>query len=124
MQRLRPYVQRLVDKRVGALLAGQQPADLIKALVLPMSTLVICELIGIPYERHEFFQSRSQSLLDFHTPDGRRGPALMELLEYLSELAAANLAASPLDRGCAGLRRSPARDRRVTSPSELESWDD
>ncbi|SPL88233.1 putative cytochrome P450 hydroxylase [[Actinomadura] parvosata subsp. kistnae] len=86
MTALRPRIQEIVDDFVGQLLAGPRPADLVQALSLPVPSLVICELLGVPYDDHDFFQRRSNTLLDrCRTPD-ERVAAAGELHGYLDEL--------------------------------------
>ncbi|HEY2287019.1 MAG TPA: cytochrome P450 [Streptosporangiaceae bacterium] len=86
MLALRPRVQQIVDEHVDAMLAGPRPADLVQALALPVPSLVICELLGIPYADHGFFQARSTVLLRGATPPGERVQAGIDLLTYLDEL--------------------------------------
>lgn len=53
---LRPVIQKITDDHIDAMLAGPQPADIVTALALPVPSLVISELLGVPYEDHELFQ--------------------------------------------------------------------
>ncbi|HEX4225884.1 MAG TPA: cytochrome P450, partial [Pseudonocardiaceae bacterium] len=72
------------------------PADLVQALALPVPSLVICELLGVPYADHEFFQQRSRKLV---TRSDDAAPALAataELSAYLTELIKAK-DANPTD---------------------------
>jgi len=62
MKALQPRIQQIVDEHIDAILAGSKPADLVTALSLPVPSLVICELLGVPYADHEFFQFRSSTL--------------------------------------------------------------
>jgi cytochrome P450 len=86
MQALRPQVQQLVDTHLDAMLAGPRPADLVQALALPVPSLVICGLLGIPYADHEFFQARSTVLVRGKISASERIQAGIELLTYLDEL--------------------------------------
>jgi cytochrome P450 len=56
VEALRPAIQQITDDHIDAILAGPQPAELVTALALPVPSLVISELLGVPYEDHEFFQ--------------------------------------------------------------------
>jgi cytochrome P450 len=60
VEAMRPAVQRMTDDLIDAMLAGPKPVDLVEALTLPLPSLVICELLGVPYEDHDFFQSNSK----------------------------------------------------------------
>ena len=83
---LRPRIQQIVDERIDALLAAGPPADLVELLALPVPSQVICELLGVPYDRHEFFQSRSTALLTHRVPATGRFEALGDLFRFLDEL--------------------------------------
>ncbi|HEX3783608.1 MAG TPA: cytochrome P450 [Pseudonocardiaceae bacterium] len=86
---LRPRIQQIVDGFIDALLATpaqQRPVDLVKALSLPVPSLVICELLGVPYADHDFFQERSGRLLRRSTPVAERQEGIDELRDYLDRL--------------------------------------
>ena len=53
---LRSAIQEVTDECIDAILAGPQPADIVAKLALPVPTTVISEMLGVPYEDHEFFQ--------------------------------------------------------------------
>lgn len=83
---LRPRIQQITDDHIDAMLAGSRPADLVRALSLPVPSLVICELLGVPYADHEFFQARSSALLRRSIPSPERIRARDELRSYLDDL--------------------------------------
>jgi cytochrome P450 len=62
VETMRPAIQRIVDDLIDAMLAGPKPVDLVEAFALPVPSLVICELLGVPYADHDFFQTRSSLL--------------------------------------------------------------
>jgi cytochrome P450 len=86
MEALRPRIQEIVDRHLDVMLAGPRPADLVQALSLPVPSLVICELLGVPYADHDFFQSRSSTLLRRSIPADERMRARDDLRSYLDEL--------------------------------------
>ena len=88
MRDLQPRIQQIVDEHIDAILAGPKPADLVSALSLPVPSLVICELLGVPYADHEFFQVRSSTLLNREVDQDTRVKAVDELQAYLSDLVA------------------------------------
>ncbi|MFR9732053.1 cytochrome P450 [Saccharopolyspora sp. MS10] len=89
MQALRPRVQAIVDGCLDEILAGPRPADLVSALALPVPSLVICELLGVPYADHEFFQDRASAMLRRTTPTPERVRAAGEIRGYLGDLITA-----------------------------------
>lgn len=89
---MRPAVQRIVDELVDNLLAGPKPVDLVAAFALPLPSLVICELLGVPYRDHEFFQDNSKILIRRDAEPKQRADALAALSQYLHELVTTKLA--------------------------------
>ncbi|MER6912311.1 cytochrome P450 [Streptomyces sp. NPDC000594] len=85
---MRPGIERIVDGLLDRFVTLDRPADLVAELALPMSTLVICELLGVPYEDHEFFQSRSERATRL-MGDDESVTALLELRDYLDRLITA-----------------------------------
>ncbi|MDC0747597.1 cytochrome P450 [Polyangium mundeleinium] len=83
---LAPRIQQIVDEHIDAMLAGPRPVDLVQALSLPVPSLVICELLGVPYADHGFFQARSATLVSREAPLEAKGLAFFELLSYLDKL--------------------------------------
>ena len=73
---MRPGIQQIVDELIDDMLAGPNPADLVAAFALPVPSLVICELLGVPYADHDFFQRNSRTLISRSTPRrSRRQPS-------------------------------------------------
>ncbi|HEX4221366.1 MAG TPA: cytochrome P450 [Pseudonocardiaceae bacterium] len=94
---MRPRIQQIVDECIDAMLAREdRPVDLVRALSLPVPSLVICELLGVPYADHDFFQERSGHLLRRTTDVAQREKIVTELREFLGKLVDAR-AAQPAD---------------------------
>ncbi|MEV0612733.1 cytochrome P450 [Nonomuraea sp. NPDC050404] len=90
---LRPAVQRIVDKLIDELLAGPKPVDLVEAFALPVPSLVICELLGVPYTDHDFFQDNSKTIIKRNVTAEDRTAAFGRLFAYLDGLVGDKLAA-------------------------------
>ncbi|WP_206787939.1 cytochrome P450 [Amycolatopsis sp. MtRt-6] len=88
MEELRPRIQEIVDERIDALLAGPKPGDLVETLSLPVPSLVICEMLGVPYADHDFFQTHTAKLINRDTPPQERRAAVEAVREYMSDLIA------------------------------------
>ncbi|MFJ9614897.1 cytochrome P450 [Streptomyces noursei] len=85
---LRPQIQRIVDELLDRMVAQGPPAELVSAFALPVPSMVICLLLGVPYADHEFFEERSHRLL--RGPSAEEGEeARLELEDYLAGLIAA-----------------------------------
>ncbi|GGM98615.1 cytochrome P450 [Streptomyces fuscichromogenes] len=86
VEAMRPAVQQLVDGFIDDMLAGPNPVDLVEALALPVPSLVICELLGVPYEDHDFFQVNSKTMILKSSTLDERQAAHQSLIEYLNGL--------------------------------------
>ncbi|MCX5204987.1 cytochrome P450 [Streptomyces sp. NBC_00237] len=61
---LRPAIQETVDRLLDAMAELPEPStDLVSAFALPVPSMVICALLGVPYEDHDFFEEQSRRLL-------------------------------------------------------------
>lgn len=60
---MRPAVERIVHGFIDEMLAAGPPADLVSQFALPVPSMVICELLGVPYADHDFFQDASRRLV-------------------------------------------------------------
>ncbi|MGW4483712.1 cytochrome P450 [Amycolatopsis sp. NPDC004368] len=93
---LRPRIQEIVGSAIDDLLAAGSPADLVTTLALPVSSLVICELLGVPYADHAFFQENTAKLFDRANPPDEIAATYLRLHGYFVELVTAK-AAAPSD---------------------------
>lgn len=50
MKQLEPRIQEITESRLDAMEREGAPADLVESFALPIPSLVICELLGVPYE--------------------------------------------------------------------------
>ncbi|MDA3649401.1 cytochrome P450 [Saccharopolyspora indica] len=85
---MRPALARLAGSLVDRMAAGGRSADLVRDYCLPLPSMVICELLGVPYADHEFFQTRTRTMI---TAPQRAEVvrAAADLIDYLTGLAAA-----------------------------------
>jgi cytochrome P450 len=83
---LRATIQKVTDEAIDAILAGPQPADLIDKLALPVPTVVISEMLGVPYEDHEFFQEHANAGLARYAAADAMQKGAMSLHQYLVNL--------------------------------------
>ncbi|MBV9846046.1 MAG: cytochrome P450 [Kutzneria sp.] len=93
VQAMRPRIQQIVDECVNAMLADGGPLDLVQALSLPVPSLVICELLGVPYADREAFQRWTRVLVTRSSTTQERTAASDRLTEYLDKLVSAKEAA-------------------------------
>lgn len=86
MRRLEPRIVEIVDDALDDLERSGQPADLVSDFALPVPSLVICELLGVPYSDRADFQHRTSQLLDVSLPAERRMALQRESREYMTGL--------------------------------------
>ncbi|MFI9381799.1 cytochrome P450 [Kutzneria sp. NPDC052558] len=85
MEALRPYIQRITDEHIDAMVAKPE-ADLVADFALPIPSLVICEMLGVPYADRAAFQDDSVLLLDTETDWETRGAAWQRTCDYIGGL--------------------------------------
>lgn len=83
---MRAGIRSTVDRLLDDLLARTPPVDLVEAFALPVSSLVICQLLGVPYDDHEFFQGRSKVAVSGANSPEQFATALGELRAYMDAL--------------------------------------
>lgn len=86
VEALRPRIQEVLDRLIDDMLAGPKPADLVRAIGLPVPTLVITQMLGAPYEDHEFFQTNSNKAISHESTPEETTAASRALGEYLAAL--------------------------------------
>ncbi len=87
IEQLRPRMQAIVDERIDAILAKGAPAELIEDLALALPSFMICDLLGIPYEDQEFFQSRGSIIASSKTSAAEAAAVSKELCDgYIGDL--------------------------------------
>ncbi|OBI83521.1 cytochrome P450 [Mycobacterium sp. E740] len=88
---LRPAIQKITDEHIDAMLAGPNPADLVPAIALPIPSLVISELLGVPYEDAEFFQHNANVALGRYATAEDVFKGAGENAKYLAKLVRAKI---------------------------------
>ncbi|WP_210585224.1 cytochrome P450 [Streptomyces sp. GESEQ-35] len=92
IEAMRPAIQRMTDDLIDTMLTGPKPVDLVEALALPLPSLVICELLGVPYDDHDFFQRNSKVSLRRDVSAGEVRDSFGALFQYLDQQLDAKLA--------------------------------
>jgi cytochrome P450 len=88
IRRLRPRIEAIVAERLDSMERTGAPADLVAEFALPIPSLVICELLGVPYADRADFQARSNQRLDMTNSESDRVAAIDTSRAYMAELIA------------------------------------
>ncbi len=88
MRRLEPRIIEIVESALDDLERAGKPADLVAHFALPVPSMVICELLGVPYADREEFQERAARQLDLSAPVEVRNAARREERAYMAGLVA------------------------------------
>ncbi|TSB43069.1 cytochrome P450 [Streptomyces benahoarensis] len=86
MRRLEEHIADVVEQQLDALARLAPPVDLVKEFALPVPSLVICELLGVPYEDRDTFQTNSARFLLKEQTLEEKMAAYGAMTAYLAEL--------------------------------------
>ena len=88
MKRLEPRITEIVDEHLDAMETAGPPVDLVENFALPIPSLVICELLGVPYDDRADFQTPHARQLDLSLPIAERIELQRQGREYMHSLVA------------------------------------
>ncbi|MEU1720904.1 cytochrome P450 [Nonomuraea sp. NPDC005692] len=86
MKALEPRIEEITHSCLDAMQAAGPPADLVQSFALPIPSLVICELLGVPYEDRAVFQEETKILVNLETKADDALAAFTRIGAYLAEL--------------------------------------
>jgi len=86
MKLLEPRIAEIVDAQLESMEKAGPPVDLVTNFALPIPSLVICELLGVPYDDRDDFQQRSASQLDLSIPIPERLELQRQSRAYMRSL--------------------------------------
>ena len=85
---MRPQIQELVDKYLDAMIDTGPPADIVRDFGLPVPSMVIALLLGVPPDDLQLFQHNTAAGLDVNSTDEERARGFIEMYVYIQELVA------------------------------------
>ncbi|MDG6110028.1 cytochrome P450 [Dactylosporangium aurantiacum] len=91
IRRLEPEITAMVDTLIDGLAGGE--ADLVSQFAFPLTSQVICRLLGVPYADHEQFQGRSRQLFSRRHSEADTQRFAAQLQAYMGALVDAKAAA-------------------------------
>ncbi|MGW0733164.1 cytochrome P450 [Streptomyces sp. NPDC002851] len=116
MRLLTERVEQITADCLDAMEQAGPPVDLVTAFAKPIPAIVICELLGVPYEERGSFQKQIESFMDGETGDEELIAAYTATQNYLEELVAAKRA-NPTDDVLSELTDSDLTDEELKGVS-------
>ncbi|WP_214403872.1 cytochrome P450 [Pseudonocardia lacus] len=92
MRLLTERVEQVTAEHLDAMQQAGPPTDLVTAFAKPIPTIMICELLGVPYRDRGSFQEDIDKFMNGETPDEELIAAYTRVQQYLAELVAAKRA--------------------------------
>jgi cytochrome P450 len=83
---MRPQIQELVDQYLSTMIDNGPPTDIVRDFALPVPSLVIALLLGVPPEDLEIFQHNTTVGLDTRSSDEQKAQAFAAMYVYIQDL--------------------------------------
>ncbi|GAA3611761.1 cytochrome P450 [Nonomuraea rosea] len=116
MRLLTERVEQITAEHLDAMEQAGQSADLVTAFAKPIPAVIICELLGVPYEDRSYFQDNIDKFLGGEAGDEELIAAYTATQQYLAELVAAKRA-DPTDDLLSDLLDSDLTDEELKGMS-------
>jgi cytochrome P450 len=116
MRMLTERIEQVTADCLDAMEKAGPPADLVTAFAKPVPAIIICELLGVPYEDRGSFQEQIEMFLSGETGDEEMIAAYTATQQYLAELVAAKRA-NPSDDVLSDLTDSDLSDEELKGVS-------
>jgi cytochrome P450 len=97
MKQLEEHIIDIVERQLDELANLTPPVDLVKEFALPVPSLVICELLGVPYEDRASFQANTAKFMERDVTLEDKMAAVGGLMTFLGELVTRKRAAPDED---------------------------
>ncbi|MDX8031356.1 cytochrome P450 [Lentzea sp. BCCO 10_0856] len=86
MKQLEEDIIAITEQQLDELAKLTPPVDLVREFALPVPSLVICELLGVPYADRETFQANSSKFMERDVTLEDKMAAIGAMFGYLAEL--------------------------------------
>ncbi|PKV94565.1 hypothetical protein ATK30_5444 [Amycolatopsis echigonensis] len=88
MKRLEEHIVEIAEQQLDHLAACPKPVDLVAEFALPVPSLVICGMLGVPYADRDMFQKNSAQIMLRDQSIEDKMAAWTAMTSYLGKLAA------------------------------------
>ncbi|WP_181764916.1 cytochrome P450 [Streptomyces albidus (ex Kaewkla and Franco 2022)] len=112
MRLLSERIEQITADHLDAMEKTGPPTDLVTAYAKPIPAVIICELLGVPYQDRGSFQEQVDSFMNGETSDEDLMAAYTATQNYLAELVAAKRA-NPTDDVLSDLTDSDLTDEEL-----------
>jgi cytochrome P450 len=89
MRQLADRTAQITADTLDAMERHGPPLDLVTVYAQPIPALLICEMLGVPYEDRQQFQDHAQTMTGLNASMEERGQAWLAVTEYIDRLALA-----------------------------------
>jgi cytochrome P450 len=86
MNQLKPRIEQIVADHLAGMREHGSPVDLVPHFALPVPSLVICELLGVPYDEREAFQRDTRKAFSLSNDFGEIMAAFNRLEDFVLDL--------------------------------------
>jgi cytochrome P450 len=83
---MRPRIEEIIGGLLDGMVAAGPPVDLVSAFALPLPSLVIAEVLGVPRADHPLFQRESRTLVSTRSTADDIVVSMEVLTDYLGSL--------------------------------------
>ncbi|MFB7189325.1 cytochrome P450 [Streptomyces sp. NPDC056178] len=112
MRVLTERIEQITTDCLDAMERTGPPTDLVTAFAKPIPTIIICELLGVPYRDRDSFQEQIDTFMSGETTDEDLIAAYSATQDYLAQLVAAKRA-NPTDDVLSELADSDLTDEEL-----------
>lgn len=86
VEEMRPAIKLKIESLIDSILVNGPTFDLMKDFALPIPTMVICEMLGVPFNDREYFSEKSQVCTSSQVSAEEATAAAKELYVYIEHL--------------------------------------
>ncbi|NKJ50706.1 hypothetical protein CIC12_29085 [Burkholderia sp. SG-MS1] len=86
VEEMRPAIKQKIESLIDNIIANGPTFDLVKDFALPIPTMVICEMLGVPFGDREYFSEKSNVCTSTTASSEEAASAAKELYDYMEHL--------------------------------------
>ena len=91
VERLKPYIKDTIEELISDIKSNGSEADIIEQLASPLPARVICYILGIPEDKHSFFEECAKVTLSSEATPESKKEVSQSLRDYLEKIVNENI---------------------------------